>query len=30
MNIQKGADLETSNKEEQIKKLYKEIFKDNK
>ena len=29
MNIQKGDDLENSNKEEQITKLYKEIFKDN-
>ena len=29
MNIQKGDDLENSDKEEQIKNLYKEIFKDN-
>ena len=29
MKIQKGDDLENSNKEEQIKNLYKEIFKNN-
>lgn len=29
MNIEKGDDLENSDKEEQIKDLYKEIFQDN-